>query len=231
VSALGPQLAAFVAEAPVERRHILDFVSIAAAQTSPGARVLDAGAGNAPYRELFARCDYRTADWAQSLHEGGRAADIVAPLDALPVADAEFDAVLCTQVLEHVPRPLAVLAELRRVLVPGGRVWITVPFVGELHEEPHDYWRYTSHGLISLLEEARFVDIDVDPLGGYFSALATLAWNGGVSLGVRADVGDLPRRALAGALRGAARVLPRLDRLDRRRALPFGWGCSARRLG
>jgi SAM-dependent methyltransferase len=223
------ELDAFVAQAPVERRRILAFVARAAAQTPAGARVLDAGAGDAPYRELFRGCEYRTADWAQSPHAGGRSADVVAPLDALPLGDDSFDAVLCTQVLEHVARPDAVLAELRRVLVPGGRLWVTVPFVGELHEEPHDYWRYTSHGLGRLVEEAGFADVAVEPLGGYFTALATLAWNGGASLGVGADARDLPRRVLAAALRGAARGLPRLDRLDRRRALPVGWACSARR--
>jgi SAM-dependent methyltransferase len=222
-------LAEFVAQAPVERRRILEFVSRAAAQTPGGARVLDAGAGDAPYRELFGGSDYRTVDWAQSPHAGGRSADVVAPLDALPLADASFDVVLCTQVLEHVARPAAVLGELRRVLVPGGRLWVTVPFVGELHEEPHDYWRYTSHGLREVVETAGFAEVTVEPLGGYFTALGTLAWNGGASLGVTAEPRDLPRRALAAALRGAARALSRLDRLDRRRALPVGWGCSARR--
>ncbi len=227
----GPELAAFLAEAPVERRRILEFVERAARETPRGARVLDAGAGEAPYRGLFEGRDLRTADWANSPHAGGRSADVVAPLDALPLEDATFDAVLCTQVLEHVAEPVAVLRELRRVLVPGGVAWVTVPFVGELHEEPFDYWRYTSHGLRQVLEQAGFEEIEIEPLGGYFTALGTLAWNGGASLGVRAERGDLPRRVLAAALRAAARVLPRLDRLDRRRALPVGWGCRARRPG
>ena len=222
-------LQAFVAEAPVERRLILSFVSAAAARTSEGSRVLDAGAGDAPYRELFSHCEYRTADWSKSPHPGARQADIIAPLDALPVGAESFDAVVCTQVLEHVAAPAAVLAELHRVLAEGGRLWLSVPFVGELHEEPHDYWRYTSHALRMLLEEAGFVDTSVEPLGGYFTALAALAWSGGTSIGVRADRRDLPRRILAAALRAVARALPLLDRLDRRRALPVGWACTARR--
>jgi SAM-dependent methyltransferase len=232
-AAVGPtqQLQAFVAEAPVERPLILAFVSAAAARTSQGSRVLDAGAGNAPYRELFAHCQYRTTDWAKSPHPGAREADIIAPLDALPVDDESFDTIVCTQVLEHVPDPATVLGELHRVLAKGGHLWLSVPFVGELHEEPHDYWRYTPYALRMLLERAGFVDASVEPLGGYFTAVGVLAWNGGTSIGVRADSRDLPRRVVAASLRAAARALPALDRLDRRRALPVGWACTARRPG
>jgi SAM-dependent methyltransferase len=225
---LSPALRAFVAEAPLERRAILEFVRSAAAELPAGARILDAGAGEAPYRELFAHADYVTCDWENSPHPGARRADIVAPLDSLPVKDASFEGVLTTQVLEHVSRPADVLAELHRVLVPGGRIWLTVPFVGELHEEPHDFYRYTPYSLRSLLEAAGFTDVRVDPLGGYFSALAQLARNCGLAIGV-ADHPTAARRAVAAAGRVVARLLPKLDRLDRRRALPVGWLCAATR--
>ena len=61
--------------------------------------------------------------------------------------DGAFDAVLFTQVLEHVPEPARVLAELHRILRPGGTLYLTAPLVWELHELPHDYYRYTSEGL------------------------------------------------------------------------------------
>jgi SAM-dependent methyltransferase len=221
-------LRAFVAEAPLERAAILAFVAEAAAALPRGSRVLDAGAGDAPYRELFGGHDYVTADWSNSPHAGGRDADVVAPLDALPLRDASFDAVVCTQVLEHVPRPATVLAELGRVLRPGGRLWLTVPFVGELHEEPFDFYRYTPYALRELLAEAGFRGTDVRPLGGYFTALAQLSRNCGPAIGA-AGQGDLARRAVAAAGRLAARALPALDRLDRRRALPVGWACTAAR--
>ena len=222
-----PQLRAFVAEAPLERGLILAVVRAAAAAAPPGARVLDAGAGEAPYRELFAHTDYMTTDWSESVHPGARSADIIASLDALPVPDASFDLVVCTQVLEHVPEPAAVLAELRRVLRDGGELWLTVPFVGELHEEPHDHFRYTSHGLRGLCERAGFGEVRTWPLGGYFTALAQLARNCGPAIGVGTGRGELGRRLLAAAFRGAARALPRLDRLDRRHALPIGFACRA----
>ena len=134
---------------------------------------------------------------------------------------------LCTQVLEHVAEPAAVLAELRRVLRDGGELWLTVPFVGELHEEPHDHYRYTSHGLRGLCERAGFGEIRTWPLGGYFTAMAQLARNMGPATGVGTGSGELGRRLLAAGFRGVSRALPALDRLDRRHALPIGFACRA----
>lgn len=220
-------LAAFVAEAPWHRAAILEHVAAFAGELAPGSRVLDAGAGRAPFRELFAGTRYRTADWANSPHVEAREVDIVAPLDGLPLADASFDAILCTEVLEHVAEPGAVLRELRRVLVPRGRLLITVPLVGQLHEEPFDFYRYTPYALKHLLAAAGFEQVVVVPLSGYFSTLAHLLREGGSIMGVTMQRRDLARRVVAALLRAPARVLPRLDRLDRRRALPLGYAVRA----
>jgi hypothetical protein len=99
--------------------------------------------------------------------------------------------------------------------------------VGELHEEPYDFFRYTRHGLASLARDAGFAEVEVEPLGGYFTALGVLATGCGLSIGVRAEPRDAGRRVLAAAFRGIGRALPALDGLDRRRALPVGWGCRA----
>jgi 2-polyprenyl-3-methyl-5-hydroxy-6-metoxy-1,4-benzoquinol methylase len=72
--------------------------------------------------------------------------------DISPVPDAAYDTVLCSEVLEHVADPGAALAEIGRVLKPGGRLVLTTPFLGRLHDEPHDYYRFTKHGLATLLE-------------------------------------------------------------------------------
>jgi SAM-dependent methyltransferase len=222
------RLAAHVAAAPLERRAILRFVERAAQAAAPGSKVLDAGAGDAPYRELFAHTRYVTTDWQASPHAGARQADVIASLDRLPLEDAAFDHVVCTQVLEHVPDPRAVLDELARVLEPGGRLWLTAPFVGELHEEPHDYFRFTSHGLRRLVQDAGMEVLELEPLTGYFTTLAHAARNCGLATGVTAEA-SLRRRALAALFRSVAAALPRLDALDTRRALPLGWGLVAQR--
>jgi SAM-dependent methyltransferase len=99
---------------------------------------------------------------------------IVGTAEALPVPDGSFDVVLCTMVLEHVVDPRKVLAEVRRVLEPGGRLVLTVPSVWPAHEMPHDYWRFTSSGLEHLMREFGF-EGDVESLGGLWAVVGQMA--------------------------------------------------------
>lgn len=98
--------------------------------------------------------------------------DYVGSVESMPLPDASVDSVLCTQVLEHVAHPVQAVAEIFRVLKPGGAALITVPQWNELHEEPHDYFRYTKFGLTVLLEDAGFRIEALDQRGGYHSVLA-----------------------------------------------------------
>lgn len=197
-----------------------------------GSSVLDAGAGDAPYRHLFAHCHYATQDWPSSPHEGASRADVVADLRDLPVSDATYDAVVCTEVLEHIATPWEALDELHRVLRPEGLLFVTVPFVGELHEEPHDHYRYTSHGIQGLLERSGFIVEAVRPLTGYFQTLTHLLRVGGTSFLPRDRPVHLADRAIAFFLLVISKLFERparlLDRRDHRRALPIGWSAVAR---
>jgi SAM-dependent methyltransferase len=228
-----PELRTFVRESPIHRAALAAAVQRSAATLAAGSRVLDAGAGNAPYRALFAHCEYRTQDWTASVHPGARDADFVADLHALPIEDATFDFVLCTEVLEHVAEPTRVLAELARILRPGGGLLLTVPFVFELHEEPHDHYRYTSHALRRLLGDAGFAVDAVEPLTGWFSTLAQMLRHGGLSMRPSDRRARPATRAAAFVAQGASVLLApaarRLDALDERRALPLGWACRATR--
>lgn len=217
----------FVAELPWEREAILDFVMRAAAATPAGATVLDVGAGDAPYAELFAHTDYRTTDWQASPHEGARDVSFVAPADALPLDDGALDVVLSTQVLEHVADPAAVLAEARRVLRPGGTLYVTVPFVWELHELPHDYYRFTAHGLEHLLRAAGFADVTIDARGDSFTTLAQLTHNVAWNLGAADDGQDARRAQARAALEALSQQLAALAPLDATRVLPLGYQARA----
>jgi SAM-dependent methyltransferase len=228
---LPPTVRTFVAEAPVHRGAIASAVAHTANTLRPGTRVLDAGAGAAPYRSLFRHCDYVTQDWPQSVHGQGTSPDVLADLHELPLGDATFDFVLCTEVLEHVSDPARVLAELRRILRPGGRLLLTTPFVLELHEEPYDFFRYTPHGLRSLVESAGLAVERVEPLTGWWSTLAHTLRHGGLATRPPERPGRTATR-VAGAITLAlsvplARLAPRLDALDERRALPIGFVCAA----
>jgi SAM-dependent methyltransferase len=147
------------------------FVQRAATSVLGGSRMLDAGSGPAPYKGYFAHTAYESADFQPTEHADG-ASHHLCTLDEIPVEDARFDMVLCTQVLEHVPEPHAVLSELCRVLRPGGRLWLTAPMFYPEHDEPYDFYRYTTFGLRHRLTAAGFEVEQLEWLEGYFGTLS-----------------------------------------------------------
>lgn len=229
VRAVSERLREFVAEAPYERRPILDFVRQVASSLQPGQRLLDVGAGDAPYRELFAHVDYVTLDWTESPHLEARQADLVASAGSLPSADAEFDAALCTQVLEHLDHPARALAEIFRVMRPAGTLYLTAPLIWEEHEMPHDYFRYTSSGLKHLLTEAGFVGVDVTARNDCFTTIAQLLLNARWAMGSAPDGLDERRGAARLVLEELAEKIAALAPLDAATIMPLGFTATARK--
>jgi ubiquinone/menaquinone biosynthesis C-methylase UbiE len=143
------------------------WIAEQAASVPARSKVLDVGAGSAPYRALFTHCDYKSQDFSQlkddQLRHGGYAQiDIVSAASAIPVPDASFDVVLCTELLEHVPEPIAVINEFARIVVPGGRLIMTAPLGSGIHQEPyHFYGGYTPYWYEKFLREAGFDSIVV----------------------------------------------------------------------
>lgn len=74
----------------------------------------------------------------------------MANAEALPFPECLFQRVECDAVLEHAERPERVVAEIRRVLAPGGFAHIVVPFCHPFHEYPRDFRRFTPDGLRQL---------------------------------------------------------------------------------
>ena len=222
-----PRLLAFTADYPWERGTILEFMLRVAHELPVGARVLDVGAGEAPYAELFGHVEYLTSDWEHSVHPGARRADVVGSADDLPVDDAAFDAVINTQVLEHVRRPERVVAELYRVLKPGGRLYLTVPMVWELHEEPYDFYRYTPHSLRYLLEQAGFAELDIRARNDCFTTIAQLMRNAAYVMGRRADGLDPMREWVGQTMRSMADMVAAFSPLDTQWIFPLGYMVTA----
>ena len=133
--------------------------------------VLDAGAGDSPYRNLFKHATYEAADFAQ-LSSRYAPLDYVCDLTDIPVEDARFDRILFNQVLEHLPEPASALAELHRVLKPGGLIFCSVPLFFAEHQIPYDFYRYTKFALRRLFTEAGFEVTRLDWLEGYFGTMS-----------------------------------------------------------
>jgi SAM-dependent methyltransferase len=142
-----------------------------AASIPAGSRVLDAGAGDQPYRKLFSHCDYEAADF-EKVDKPYAKSTYVCDLASIPVEDSRFDAVIFNQVMEHLPRPSKVLDELNRVLKPGGRIICTAPLFYEEHEKPYDFYRYTQFAWRYMLNEAGFEIDRLEWMEGYFGTVA-----------------------------------------------------------
>lgn len=118
--------------------------------------VLDVGCGRKPYRHLTRATCYTGVDIDTPATRALAAADVYYDGRHLPFPDASFDAVLCSQVLEHVFTPAEFLREIHRVLRPGGVLLLATPFVWDEHEQPQDFGRYSSFGLKDLMQQTGF---------------------------------------------------------------------------
>lgn len=130
-----------------------------------GGRLLDIGCGNKPYRAFFADrvTEYFGCDVVQS---DRKLVDVICPANAIPLPDETFSTVLSTQTIEHVADYHGLLREAFRLLTPEGHLIISAPLYWPLHEEPHDFIRFTKYGLTEAFEIAGFETVSVRPNGG-----------------------------------------------------------------
>jgi SAM-dependent methyltransferase len=177
----------------------------AALRLPDGYRVLDVGCGVKPYYPVFGpgASEYVGVD------PENRAADLQGSAESLPVADASYDLVLCTQVLEHSEHPGEVVRELRRVVAPGGRVLASTHGVQVYHPAPVDLWRWTHAGLERLFREnGDWNSLTVSPGSGTAACLGMLVSTYVDLLAGRAHVAPLGR-GLVAAINTAAQALDR----------------------
>lgn len=136
--------------------------------------ILDVGGGErfqkdlAGYEKLFAATDYKTLDVDIRYHP-----DIVASIYHIPLADESMGAVICKSVLEHLEEPEHAVREMRRILRPGGKIFVCVPFIYPYHARPgvyRDYYRFSEDALRYLFRD--FKSVEIQKIGGYFRALS-----------------------------------------------------------
>jgi len=146
-------------------RKIGDFAQIGWA----GKGILDVGCGAKPYQSLFSGASYIGIDI-----EGGGHHDQAKTVDKfyngsdIPFPDSSFEAVICTEVLEHASDPNRLLQEIRRVLKPGGQVLVTMPFVWSEHEIPYDFRRFTRYEHARIFAAAGLSVTKIEETSGVF---------------------------------------------------------------
>jgi len=221
------------------------WVAEHARSLAKGSRVLDIGAGGCPYRACFAHCAYITQDATplsdRQLSEGGYGAiDHRCDATSIPEPSASFNAILCTEVLEHVIDPAAVMKEAARLLRPGGVLLVTAPLGSGLHQQPvHYYGGFTPHWYERVLGDNGFEAISITANGGSFRHFAQWCVQvlllarpralGRGALGVLIAIVLLPLLALL--LLPAALLALLIDPLDRERAFTVGYHVRATRRG
>lgn len=136
------------------RRGILRAVKEIAPTLS--GRCLDIGCGNKQYLRYYTHVSEYVGLEYDTPSNRHKKADAFYDGTHFPFDDESFDVAVSNEVFEHVFNPKEHLAEIHRVLKPGGLLFMTVPFVWDEHEQPHDFARYTSFGLRYLLEAAGF---------------------------------------------------------------------------
>lgn len=163
-----------------------------------GARILDAGAGSQQYKASCSHLDYVAQDFnqyhtdsVQTLISGSEpyrygVADIVSDIAHIPVEDESFDHVLCSEVLEHVPKPVDTIRELARVLKQNGTLILTAPMNCLRHFDPYFFTSGLSDNwYLRILPEYGLEIIVLEPVGDYYSwmkvevfrTIASNRWN------------------------------------------------------
>lgn len=116
---------------------------------------LDLGCGNDIYKSYFPNCETLDIEARPNV-----AVDIIGDAhDLSMIGDNSYDTVLCAEVLEHLHTPSAAIAELYRILKPGGVLVLTTRFIFPLHDTPNDFYRYTKYGLTHLMKDFEMVEL------------------------------------------------------------------------
>jgi SAM-dependent methyltransferase len=224
----------------VGRWYATRYVEEIARGLPKGISILDAGAGEGVYKKLFSHCNYKAIDLAVGESQWNYSnLDYIGALHEMPIDNDSFDAVLCTQVLEHLEWPRESVKEMYRVLKPGGKIYMTVPMAHPEHQVPYDFFRYTSYGLKSICKHAGFQEIKVTPFGGIW---VRWAYELPRALSIFPTAGIRSRRLnIVGILLLPVKILAVpivrllqtiflwLDKFDTQKDDPFAWSCEARK--
>jgi SAM-dependent methyltransferase len=149
-----------------------------------GSRILDAGAGELKYKKFCSHLEYVSQDFGgydgkgdgnglQSKIWDNTKLDIVSDIKKIPVKDAEFDAAMCVEVLEHIIKPDEAIREISRILKPGGKLILTAPFCSMTHMAPYFFQTgFSKYWYQEILKDNNLEILKMDYNGNYFAFLA-----------------------------------------------------------
>ena len=162
--------------------------------------LLDVGCGSKPFAPLFAGqvSRYRGTDLAASRYLGSARPDAFARAEAQPFRDGTFDTVLGLSMLTYLPEPSRMIREAHRLLKQDGVLILEFTQMVPLHDEPHDYFRFTRYGAEHLLREAGFDPVEYVAVGGLWArvGLSTIAALNRINRGPLRIVLEIPVRLL-----------------------------------
>lgn len=144
---------------------IFEFLMELRVQLEKDDILIDLGAGQCRYKFMLDNCNYIGVD----LCIGDKSWDFSRIDIAGDIIRADFikdncaDYILNTSVLEHINEPEEMLSHIYRVLKPGGKLYLYVPFVIPEHQIPYDFYRYTSYGLRCLIEKVGLNPVYIKP--------------------------------------------------------------------
>jgi SAM-dependent methyltransferase len=153
-----------------------------------GSRLLDAGAGSQRQRRFCNHLNYVSQDFGEYDGEGDSAGlrsreftygklDIVSDITSIPEPDSSFDAVLCVEVLEHLPDPVIAVQEFARLARPGGYLILTAPFCSLTHMAPYHFSTgFNKYWFGKHLNDHGFRITEMSANGNYFEYLAQEIW-------------------------------------------------------
>lgn len=145
----------------ITRKNLDEFLK----RHASSDRILDIGSGNSSYNRFFPNRIAVDIDPA-------RKPDVIGDAHNLPFKDGEVDAILSTDVFEHLKDPVKAVSEMRRVLKKGGKVIFATRFIFPIHDSPNDFWRFTKYGLQELFKD--FEILELEPETTNFSTIAIL---------------------------------------------------------
>jgi SAM-dependent methyltransferase len=167
------------ADVSVSSRFVVDIVAPfyqSVIRNNAQGRLLDMGCGYVPLYETYNDLvsENICIDWEKTPHANPYLDQMVDLTEKLPIESASFDTVLLTDVLEHIPEPMNLMNEIARILRPGGKLILGVPFLYWLHEVPHDYYRYSEFALRRFCQRSGLRVVELVPYGGLPEVLLDL---------------------------------------------------------